>query len=598
MAWMPTYVIDGGMYGGKNCPAGSLTGLVQICPNSWAGINIAAAAGSRAATDPDYQKWEGAYGMSDNLIKQYMLNHRDNQQHTFDLAELAIENPQGAQFYKQSIVFKATTLSNTVEIPGTGLQYLRMMYYEISIEAYRREYPTPYSAYTDTLIATGTSGINGYYFYDGDEELGGWLYSLTDRLLIALGTFTYENKEYFGIALYKHETRCDNLNSGWAASVLGYDQDYLNQIFGAFEPEETDDPNEDPDEDDDGESGEGGGHGEHEKKYDPIPIPPMPDVGPIGAGFVYMLRMGTATMQTFAAELLDPSWWAALKAFFADPMDFICGIMIVPFTPTSTRNVTPKFGNNTMNHSFPEVTYQYHEIDCGEIYISRYYDSCFDNNPYTSIKIWLPYIGYRDLDVDEIMGKNIHVVYHCDCMTGDVVAFIESKGAGNGQDVSRVIAQFSGNCGVRVPFGANSYDAAVAASIQLLGGAVGMVAGGAAAPAGLAAGAISESQIASTIGGATMAAVVGNKVNTERSGTAGATAGYFSIQYPYIFKTVPRQSRPGNFKELEGYPSNIKGPLSNYSGFVAVETINLNGISATREELNELESLLRQGVYI
>lgn len=352
-------------------------------------------------------------------------------------------------------------------------------------------------------------------------------------------------------------------------------------------------------EDPGGPSGPGGGDGDHRPTYTPIPIPGLPTIGPNSAGFVFMLRLTTAQMQLFAEDLIYPTWWTALKNFFADPLDFICGIMIVPYSPDSNYDVYPKFGDNIFGHAYPYVTQQYKKIDCGELEVSKYFGGSFDQNPYTKLLVWLPYIGYRELDADECMGKRLHIVYHCDCLTGDCVAYISTI-AGSGYDVpfERVVAQFSGNCGVRVPFGSTSFDAAIGASIQLLGGAVGAIAKGSLGAAGITAGAITESQIANSIAGSTAEAVQGLKVSTERSGTAGASAGYLSIQYPYLLRTIPRQSLPTNYKDLEGYPCNIAGPLSGYTGYAAIETINLNGIQASKAELDEIRSLLRGGVYI
>lgn len=365
--------------------------------------------------------------------------------------------------------------------------------------------------------------------------------------------------------------------------------------------EQGEDPyDEDPNENDPGgNSGEGGGDGNHQGHYEPIPIPPTPTIGPADAGFIYMLRMTPYAMGTFAETLVKPTWWTTIKNFFADPMDFICGIMLVPFEPTSTRMVTPKFGENTFDYAYPQIQNQYVTVDCGRLTVNKYFGSCFDNNPYTRLALWLPYIGYRELDPDECVGKTLHIVYHCDCMTGDCVAYVSTEaGADMGPVFARVIAQYSGNCGVRVPFGSTSYDAAVAASVQLLGGAIGMAALGSPAAAGIAAGSIGAAQIANSMAGTTVNAVNGSKTQTERSGVAGASAGYMSVQYPYLLRTVPQQSLPENYKDLAGYPSNIAGPLSKFSGFVGVETIDLNGIAATKSELDEITRLLQEGVYI
>lgn len=375
----------------------------------------------------------------------------------------------------------------------------------------------------------------------------------------------------------------------------------LTDVNGNFDPDPDSPRKKDPNEEDPGgESGEGGGGGQHIQPYVPIPIPGLPTIGPNSAGFVYMLRLTVAQMQQFALDLVRPSWWTVIKNFFADPLDFICGIMIVPYQPVSNYSVYPKFGDNIFEHAYPQVYQQYTEIDCGGLPVPKYFGSCFDNNPYTELLLWLPYIGYRKLDPDECVGKTIYVKYHCDCLTGDCVAFVMTS-AGEGYDVpfDRVIAQFSGNCGVRVPFGATSFDAAIAASVQLLGGAVGAVAGGAlGAAVGVSGASIGASQIGNSIAGSTVSAVNGSKVTSERSGVSGACAGYLSIQYPYLLRTVPNQSLPKNYQDLEGYPSNIAGPLTKFSGFTAVETIDLNGLDATKEEINEIKQLLIGGVYI
>lgn len=389
----------------------------------------------------------------------------------------------------------------------------------------------------------------------------------------------------------------------WAQLVNQYYQDQSlenlyklkEQLFKSLNPFAVDPNTEEPG----GESEEGGGDGDHNRRFDPIPVPGLPSVTAAGAGFVYMLRLSESDMQLFANDLLNPTMWQAIKAFFNDPMDFIFGIMIVPFQPTTSGLVKPKFGSNVFQNAFPLITSQFVEINCGNLYLTKYFGSCFDYNPYTKITIWLPYIGYRELNADDVMNSIINIKYHCDCVTGDCVAIISSTGGGGSGTVNRVIAQFSGNCGVRVPFGRVSYDAAVAASIQLLGGAVGAIAGAAAGAAGLAnTSDISASQIASSVSAGTVTAINGMKVTTERSGTAGASAGYMSLQTPYILRQIPRQSLPDNYASLEGYPSNLGGTLSQFSGFAAVESIRLNGISATDDEKREILSLLIGGVFI
>ena len=252
------------------------------------------------------------------------------------------------------------------------------------------------------------------------------------------------------------------------------------------------------------------------------------------------------------------------------------------------------------------VQNQFMTVDCGTIDVPLFYNSCFDYNPMTKDTVYLPYIGYRSLNPDEVQGRTLHIVYKIDCMTGDCVAFITRTAISTGMvPVTQIIAQFSGNCGVRVPFGRQSFDSAIAASIQLMTGAAGalsgvaMLAGGAGALGG-GGKQLVEGMIASSVSGITAGAVNGSKAHVERAGVMGASAGYMSVQTPYLIREIPRQSLPdkGYYRRLNGYPTNEAGALGDFTGFTCIESIELSGIAATEEEKEEITRMLIAGVIL
>ena len=277
----------------------------------------------------------------------------------------------------------------------------------------------------------------------------------------------------------------ENYNSWFGA--FGISKTALNEYFASFEPDETDDPNEDPEPDP--EDGGGGGDGDQDKRQDNIPVPDLPPLSGVAAGFVTMYKLYETSMQTFAHKLFDPDIWSAVKQLFADPMDFICGILILPFSPHTARSARPILQRTPLiawDYYYPFVENQYFEVDCGTIEVPMFYKSCFDANPYSKDHLFLPYIGFVELNPDEVQGRTLSIKYHVDCMTGDCVAFISRTAVSTGMvPVTQVIAQFSGNCGTRVAFGRQSFDNAISASIQLMTGAAGvlgsvaMLAGGA-----------------------------------------------------------------------------------------------------------------------
>lgn len=366
------------------------------------------------------------------------------------------------------------------------------------------------------------------------------------------------------------------------------------------EPLPEDDPN------DEGEpSDEDGGDGDHTPIYDPIPIPTQPTMGAANAGFLTMYKLGLSAINQFASDMFASTVWEAIKLFFSNPIDFLVGCMLLPFEPETGSSYKPKFGLVAFEHAYPAVVNQYKDIDCGSVSISKYWGSCFDYEPYTKIQIWLPYIGYRDLPVDEIMDMTIGVKYRVDCLTGDCVAFVSTGVVGEtGPQIPRVIAQFYGNCGVRVPFGSVSFDAAVAASINLVGAAatMGLSSGAGSVMQGSEGGtAVDEGFSSPSSAGLVNAAVgvvSGLKPNVQKGGAAGASTGYMSIQTPYLIRRIPRQNLPSNFMALKGYPSNIGGKLGDFTGLAVVDDIQLNDIPAMEDERREIMKWLTGGVII
>ena len=351
----------------------------------------------------------------------------------------------------------------------------------------------------------------------------------------------------------------------------------------------------------------------HNAGSDPILIPSLPSEGAAKAGFVTMYKLTHSEMNQFAAEMYADTIWEAIKLYFSNPLDFIVGIMLVPFNPLSGLTYHPKFGQHVFEHGYVSVANQYVEIDCGSLAIEEYYGSCFDYEPYTRITMWLPYIGYRDIPVDEVMGKTISVKYHCDCLTGDCVAFITTSSVSQfGPVVPHVLAQYYGNCGVRVPYNSVSYDAAVAASIQLIGAVAtaGITKGAPAAPPGPEnplGSAYAQSAVADLASTAVTAGVMGSAVNlvqgmkptVGRSGAAGASSGYMSIQKPYIIRRIPWQSIPKDYYKFKGYPLNESMKLKDLpEGFALVDDIQLNDIPAFEEERAEIISWLKGGVLL
>ncbi|MBO7732960.1 MAG: hypothetical protein J6S67_10415 [Methanobrevibacter sp.] len=597
MGWIPRYVVMGGMYGGARCPAGDLQILVNKMENHATNAVSIRMEGESYSLEQDYWKWGRAYGLNFTTLRTYIENHMDNTPHEFELFELEINNPVGAQFYKQSLVFWCSiTAAEMTE--GVGeTDPLKYCYSTITItKVCRREYPTPYSAYVDTDLGVLQGGKIANIYRSGIKSYGGFWTRLLLDCYMPLGTFTYNDKNYFGFAIYMEDERADGYDYGTSFMLLGVDFEVLTTAFGgSFEPEEQTDPNEDPENPG---NEEGGGDGDHNRPVDPIDVPPLPDLGASDAGFITMYRLTKTEMQSFANRFFATDILSAIKNFFSNPMEIFVGLGIIPFEPDASTMWYPLVGETYLSHQMlAKMDSQFWEIDCGSIHIEEYGKNCFDYAPFTKITIFLPYIGYRQLPVDEVMGKTISVKYHCDCLTGDCIAFISTQVMPQGllPPVSVVIAEYNGNILTHCPVASQSFDSAVSAAISLACAGVGMIAGD-------AIGGVSPEKVgtqASQLISSTSSIVAGLKPNVKRDGAIAAAAGYMGVQKPYIIREIPNQSLPDNYHSFFGYPSNISGTLNDgFSGFTVVEDIQLNDIPAMETERAEIMELLGKGVII
>ena len=379
--------------------------------------------------------------------------------------------------------------------------------------------------------------------------------------------------------------------------------------------EETDDPNDDnpgdPDRDrEGGNSGTGGGGGDHTHHNDIIDIPPFPTLLSGACGFVTLYNPTLANVRALAEKVTSDSVLQWLINFVSEPMQCIAGLGIVPVQPTTSGLGMPKFGRYHIDIAMPVILTQFSEVDCGSIHLTEFYGSALDYSPYTSIQIYLPYIGYRELAVDEIMCYTVSVVYHIDLYNGNCVAFVTLTR----QNHRTVRYQFSGNCLQQIPISGQSYDEVVSNGIRIACTAIaGYAAAGAAGDAAMATqlgkgksvefannAAISAEQasISSTsasLTGSTLSSIMSAKPHIERAGNLGGSIGHMGVQKPFIVRTIPRQSIPTNFKHYRGYPSNITYRISELDGYTVMDSVRLVNIPATDTEIAEIYNILSNG---
>ena len=313
-------------------------------------------------------------------------------------------------------------------------------------------------------------------------------------------------------------------------------------------------------------------------------IPNLPSISAADLGFITMYNPSAAQLKS----LSDFMWSGAFdlvtyKKLFSDPMQSIIGLAIVPVQPSVGGSKNVMFGTIDSGITMNYLSTNYVQLDCGSVSIDKYVGCFMDNDPYTKISIYLPFIGIRQLSADDCIGRSLHVVYNIDVLTGACACFIEVSGKG-------VLYSYNGSCITNVPLTAVNFSGAIQNAVSAIGSAVGVV-------AGMATGAAPVTAM-SIAGLATSAAntAVNSKPTVQRSGNLGGSAGILSIMTPYVIIERPNMSVPNQVEKFVGQTSNITMYLGDCSGFTMCEYVHLDNLNATSEEIVEIESMLRTGV--
>lgn len=387
-------------------------------------------------------------------------------------------------------------------------------------------------------------------------------------------------------------------NSGYRCTAYINESYIGNSVKAIFaNGQKLYEPDDDPYSGDDGSdepSGDDGGSGQNnwDDDSDDNDVPSLPSLSAVDTGFITLYNPSVSQLQSLASYM-----WGSLfdldtfKRIFADPMDAILGLSIVPVNVPSGGAVSVKIGNIDTGVSLTKASSQYVEVDCGDVELEGKWKSYLDYNPYCKVTITLPYIGSYDLDIDQLRGEDengvykVGVKYHVDILSGACVAFVTVNG--------KVIAQYAGQCAISIPITSNNFSDTIQSISTLIGaGATMAITGGMSAP-------ITAASIAGfvTASANTAANVASGKYSTLKSGNLSSSNGLLAIQKPYLLLERPKLCAPSRQNHYCGYPSYTTKSLGGLSGFTQVQDIRLN-VPCTDTERNEIMNLLHSGVIL
>ena len=316
-------------------------------------------------------------------------------------------------------------------------------------------------------------------------------------------------------------------------------------------------------------------------------VPSLPSLSAVDTGFISLYNPTKANLKALYnflwSNLFD---LATFKKLFADPMECIISLGILPCVPASSGSTDIMFGNINSGVNATELSSQFAQVDCGSVDIEKYVGSFLDYSPYVKISLFLPYIGFVHLGTDDLMGASINVTYNIDCLSGECIAYVSHSERG-------VLYSYTGNCRAELPITGQNYANSLKNYYEQLSGIIPATVNGAqGGAAGAAAGAIGSAINAG------MNVALNNKPDFQRSGSCAGSSGMIGVQTPFVIIERPRYSVPYQVEKFVGQTSNITMTLGDCHGFTACEYVHLDRLNATSEEILEIESMLYKGVIL
>lgn len=303
-----------------------------------------------------------------------------------------------------------------------------------------------------------------------------------------------------------------------------------------------------------------------------------------------------------------------IKLLFNTPIDNVVSLRVFPFDIKANSNVSNAhedtaivIGNvqtNVFGYSMDSQTLKV--LEAGYFVFPKMYSNFLDYAPFTSIEIYLPYIGFINIDPQLVLDKRTYIDYVADIATGKCTAFI-SVADKDTPDNKEIIMSCDGTIGHELQIGGGQ-GAEIARNMLKLG--VGVTAGvvtavathGASAAVQAGEAGVKASSVAagaSILGSTAINAITAGQVHITKGGACQPTISAYAPQTPYAIITRPKTAIPLTYNYFYGKPSGKTAFLSNLTGFTIVDSIHMEGLTtATSDEVTEIETLLKQGVIL
>ena len=285
--------------------------------------------------------------------------------------------------------------------------------------------------------------------------------------------------------------------------------------------------------------------------------------------------MTESNLKALGKKLWGTSFLENISMINNSPIENILSAKSFPFPISGGTSKNVILGNVNMEVTGNELPSSYTPIKTiGTFKVDKKFNGVLEwLNYHIQVICYLPYIGFIELNIKEILNKTVTLKYIYDVITGVCTACFYANNI--------EICKYSGTIAIDIPITASNRAQVESGYIMSALGAFGSLLSG------------KLKGIAGSAFGALM-----NQNHFTTKGSPSPSCDAFDEQKAFIIIDYPVYYPPTNYAHDYGYPCNLSMKLGNCKGFTKCANVDIDGLSCTEEERAELKRLLESGVYL
>lgn len=290
------------------------------------------------------------------------------------------------------------------------------------------------------------------------------------------------------------------------------------------------------------------------------------------AGLTSVYNVTSARLNQLGRFIWTDDAMDDIKLLNNSPIQNIVSCKCIPFAAGSVTTKNIVLGNVDTGVLGEKINSNIGKILIGSVNVTPPFNNFLSYGNYTSVSIYLPYLGMRQLDTDKVMGKTLKVYYNVDCLSGNCVIELFSNNI--------KINEFSCNVSIDIALtSSNRAEIEKGYITSAIGGGVSLATG----------------NVMGALGSGLNASM--QKYNYTQSGTCSGSAYTNISKNCYIIIEYPDLLDNSSYKHTKGKPCEKRKRIGTCKGFTTISNVDLQ-IKATETELNTIKDLLSSGVYL